>query len=199
MENNSGQGKLASVPAEIDKWNWGAFLLNWIWGIGNNTFIALLMFIPFVNIVMPFVLGARGSSWAWRNKRWDSVENFREVQRKWTKWSLIVYVAFISLLVILFMTIMAGMKNSEAYKLATEKLQSNSQAASVLGTPISTGMPMGNIEASGPTGSANMSFRAEGSARNGTVHFEAAKDLGQWKIKRAVLEVEGSGERIDLN
>ncbi len=23
------------VPAEIDRWNWGAFLLNWIWGIGR--------------------------------------------------------------------------------------------------------------------------------------------------------------------
>ena len=42
MENTSGQGPLAQVPAEIDRWNWGAFLLNWIWGIGNDSFIALL-------------------------------------------------------------------------------------------------------------------------------------------------------------
>ena len=21
------------IPAEIDRWNWGAFLLNWIWGV----------------------------------------------------------------------------------------------------------------------------------------------------------------------
>ena len=21
-----------AIPAEIDRWNWGAFLLNWIWG-----------------------------------------------------------------------------------------------------------------------------------------------------------------------
>jgi hypothetical protein len=34
MDNTSGQG-VAAV----------AFLLNWIWGIGNNTFIALLMFV----------------------------------------------------------------------------------------------------------------------------------------------------------
>jgi hypothetical protein len=198
MENNSGQGKLASVPAEIDKWNWGAFLLNWIWGIGNNTFIALLMFIPLVNIVMPFVLGAKGSAWAWRNKRWESVEQFREVQRKWAKWSPIVYVAFIGLFVILFGSIMVGMKSSEAYKLAAEKLQSNPQAVSALEAPISTGLPMGNIEVSGPTGSANMSFSAKGATRNGTVYFEATKDLGQWSIKRAVLEIEGSGERIEL-
>ncbi|MGZ5106361.1 MAG: hypothetical protein ACXWBR_19085, partial [Usitatibacter sp.] len=61
------------VPSEIDRWNWGAFLLNWIWGIGNNTFIALLALVPFVNIIMVFVLGAKGSEWAWRNKHWESV------------------------------------------------------------------------------------------------------------------------------
>ena len=32
MENDSGKGQLASVPGEIDRWNWGAFLLNWIYG-----------------------------------------------------------------------------------------------------------------------------------------------------------------------
>jgi hypothetical protein len=59
----------AAVPPEVDRWNWGAFLLSWIWGIGNNTFIAFLTFVPFVGIVMPFVLGAKGSAWAWRTSR----------------------------------------------------------------------------------------------------------------------------------
>ncbi|WP_281405489.1 hypothetical protein [Mesorhizobium sp. B2-6-4] len=27
----------AEIPAELDRWNWGAFFLNWIWGIGNST------------------------------------------------------------------------------------------------------------------------------------------------------------------
>src|SRR6516162_11951094 len=35
-----------AIPAEIKRWNWGAFLLNWIWGIGNQTYIALLALIP---------------------------------------------------------------------------------------------------------------------------------------------------------
>jgi hypothetical protein len=52
----------ADIPEEIDRWNWGAFLLNWIWGLGNNTFIALLTLVPFVGLVMPFVLGAKGSA-----------------------------------------------------------------------------------------------------------------------------------------
>jgi len=86
MENTTAQGTSAAVPPEIKKWNWGAFFLNWIWGLGNKTYIALLCFIPFVNIVMIFVLGAKGSEWAWRNKQWDSVEHFRSVQKKWAWW-----------------------------------------------------------------------------------------------------------------
>ena len=90
MENTSGQGAAAVVPPEIQGWNWGAMLLNWIWGLGNSTYIALLMFIPLVNFVMFFVLGAKGNEWAWRNKRWDSVEHFRSVQRKWAIASFVV-------------------------------------------------------------------------------------------------------------
>ncbi|MGD6771249.1 hypothetical protein VQ049_13050, partial [Staphylococcus arlettae] len=66
VDNTSGQGAAALVPNDIRGWNWGAFLLNWIWGIGNNTLAALLMFVPVLNLIWAFVLGARGSEWAWR-------------------------------------------------------------------------------------------------------------------------------------
>lgn len=199
MENSSGQGSAATVPAEVDRWNWGAFLLNWIWGIGNNTFIALLMFIPLVNIVMMFVLGAKGSSWAWRNKKWESLEQFKAIQRKWTKWALIVYAAFIPLFVGLFFAITASFKSSEAFKMAVTKLESNQEAAQLLGKPISTGFPMGSIEVSGPSGSAKLSFSVEGAKGKGTVYMDAVKELGQWKTNQIVLEEDGTGRRIDLN
>jgi hypothetical protein len=199
MENTSGQGATATVPAEVDRWNWGAFLLNWIWGIGNNTFVALLMFVPFVNFVMPFVLGAKGSSWAWRNKKWESIEQFKAVQRKWAKWSLIVYALVAVAFVGLFFVIAASLKSTEAFKLAVAKLEANQEASQMLGKPISTGMPMGSIEVSGPTGRASLSFSVTGPNGKGTVFMEATKDLGQWQVNRMVLEQEGSGRRIDLN
>ncbi len=86
-----------SIPPEIGGWNWGAFLLNWIWGIGNNTFIALLTLVPIFGLIMPFVLGAKGIRWAWRNGRWDSVEHFKRVQRKWAIWGAIVWIGGIAL------------------------------------------------------------------------------------------------------
>ncbi len=199
MENTSGQGRSALVPPEIDRWNWGAFLLNWVWGIGNSTFIALLMFVPFVNFVMPFVLGFKGSSWAWRNKRWQSIEDFKRVQRKWALWSLPVLAAIAFLIGGVFFQIMASMKNSDAYRLGVSKLQSNADAIAVLGAPVSTGFPRGRIEVSGPSGKAALSFGVEGSKTKGTVYLLASKTLGTWKINRIELEVQGQRGRIDLN
>lgn len=88
MENTSGQGARAEIPDEIRRWSWGAFLLNWIWGLGNKVYIALLCLIPYVNIIMVFVLGAKGNEWAWRNKKWDSVEHFKKVQKVWAYWGI---------------------------------------------------------------------------------------------------------------
>lgn len=83
-ENTSGQGRLAEIPPEIrGEWNWGAFLLNWIWGLGNSVWIAMLCLIPFVGIIMAVVLGVRGNELAWQSQKWDSVEDFVRIQRNW--------------------------------------------------------------------------------------------------------------------
>ena len=135
MENTSGQGVSATVPGEIDRWNWGAFLLNWIWGIGNNTDIAFLMFVPLVFFVVPFVLGAKGSSWAWRNKRWDSIDQFKAVQRNWARWGVIVLVLTAVSFVGLLFLIANSFKSSDAYKLAIARLEKSQEVAQLVGLP----------------------------------------------------------------
>jgi hypothetical protein len=71
-------------------WNWGAFILPPIWGIGNNVWIGLLGFIPLVNFVMAIYLGAKGNELAWNARQWDSAEHFRSVQKKWAIWGLVL-------------------------------------------------------------------------------------------------------------
>jgi hypothetical protein len=93
--NTSGRGHGAIVPSEVRGWNWGAFLLSWIWGLGNETYLSLLCFVPFVNFVMIFVLGAKGNEWAWHNKQWTSIEDFKRVQRRWAIAGAIVLVAVV--------------------------------------------------------------------------------------------------------
>jgi len=104
LNNSSGQNAGVPIPSEIRGWNWGAFFLNWIWGIGNNTFIALLMFIPFVNFIMLFVLGAKGNEWAWKNKHWDSIEQFKRVQKKWAWAGLIIFLVVTAFMIITMTT-----------------------------------------------------------------------------------------------
>jgi hypothetical protein len=199
MENTSGQGPSASVPGEIDKWNWGAFLLNWIWGIGNNTLIALLMFVPFFGFIMAFVLGAKGSAWAWRNRKWDSIEHFKTVQRKWALWALAVYALAVLAAIGIFFAVASALKDSEVYKLALAEIRDNEEIVAITGTPVKAGTPTGSFEESGPNGNASLSFGLSGPKSSGTVFLQARREMGQWQIDKMVFEQDGTGLRIDLS
>jgi hypothetical protein len=187
-----------TVPAEIDRWNWGAFLLNWVWGVGNNTFIALLTLVPFVGLVMPFVLGAKGSAWAWRNGRWDSVAHFKRVQRLWAIWGAVLWLGAIVLFSGIFGGVFSILKNSEAYQLGVSRLQASTAAVSALGAPISTGIPYGKISFKGESGSAALEFSVTGAKASGQVTLEAVKENGVWSLTTLKLKIDGQNDEIDL-
>lgn len=92
--NNSGQGNLfdasVPIPEEIKGWNWGAFFLPHIWSITNQVWIGLLAFLPGIGALMGFVLAARGNEWAWKSRRWSSIEQFRNHQKNWTVVGLLI-------------------------------------------------------------------------------------------------------------
>jgi len=186
-----------AIPAEIDRWNWGAFLLNWIWGVGNNTFIGLLTLVPLFGLVMPFVLGAKGSAWAWRNGRWDSIEHFKRVQRLWAIWGVVIWLGGIVLFGGIFGGVFYALKSSEAYQLAVSRLQANAAAVTALGAPISSGIPSGKISIEGASGRAALEFSATGTKAEGRVGVEALKENGVWSLKVLKLKIDGRDE-IDL-
>lgn len=97
--NNSGLGERSrAVPLEIaDKWNWGAFLFPIIWGIANRVYQALWCFIPVVGFLYRFHLGSKGNAFAWKNKYWESVDEFILTQRKWAIWSCSITASLIAL------------------------------------------------------------------------------------------------------
>jgi len=100
--NTSGMGSGASVPPGLGEWNWGGFLLTWIWGIGNNVWWSFLVFVPYLGaMVIPWVLAFKGNEWAWQNKRWESIEHFQKVQRTWTKWGFGITIVATLLLAIM--------------------------------------------------------------------------------------------------
>jgi hypothetical protein len=95
--NTSGMGKTVPIPDGVTGWSWGAFLLNRICTIFNKTWIGLVCLIPYIGIIMSIVLGFKGREWAWQNKRWDSVEHFNAVQKKWSFWSVLLVVGVMGL------------------------------------------------------------------------------------------------------
>jgi hypothetical protein len=186
------------VPAEIDRWNWGAFLLNWIWGVGNNTYIALLVLVPFVGLIMIFVLGAKGSRWAWRNGRWDSVEHFQRVQRAWAIWAVVIYIGAAALFAALFGSAFYFLSHSEAYRLGEARLQASVEAANLLGAPITTGIPMGSVSTTNADGKATLSFSVSGPKGTGRAFLEATKKNGIWSLDSLKFKVDGQDGVIDL-
>jgi hypothetical protein len=98
-QNTSGMKDASTVPEEIKGWSWAAFLMTWIWAIGNHVWVGLLTLLPVVGFAMQIVLGLKGKEWAWKNKHWESVEQFNAAQKKWIKWGLIFSVIGIILMI----------------------------------------------------------------------------------------------------
>ena len=110
MGNNSGQGPVTAVPPELAGFNWGALLLSWIWSIGHQAWLGLAITlgpgllggmlrhgVPFLGSLFSLAglagaiyQGLHGNEWAWQNRRWDSLQQFKDTQRVWMIWGLIL-------------------------------------------------------------------------------------------------------------
>jgi hypothetical protein len=110
-ENTSGQGSSAIVPEEVKGWSWAGFGLTWIWGVFNGVLISLLVLIPFplFGLAWAIVLGAKGREWAWRNKKWESVEHFRNSQRPWDIAGIVIFTIGVAALFVVVPLALVGL------------------------------------------------------------------------------------------
>jgi len=91
-DNDSGRGPESHLPEELRGLNWGGLLMNFIWGLAMRVPYTWLCLVPFLGFVFPVVMWVRGNEWAWKFRRWDSVEHFRRVQEKWAVVGLVLVV-----------------------------------------------------------------------------------------------------------
>lgn len=106
------------LPVQFRGFNWAAFLLGTIWGLGNGVLLAILVnlagyaalwfstrstdsvkWMGFAAwVIANLINGYKGNEWAWRARKWQSAEHFRRVQQGWLLWavvtSVIVMIAF---------------------------------------------------------------------------------------------------------
>ena len=106
-------------PLNLSKWSWGAFVLSWLWGFFNGcwwmflvkigTFLLgmLLWWVPFAAIFisildlgLSILFGIKGTEWAWNNRSWSSISNFKQTQDTWNKVGLALFLFGIVIMVI---------------------------------------------------------------------------------------------------
>jgi hypothetical protein len=193
------------TPDIIKRWNWGAFVFGWIWGIFNSVWIALLTLIPFVNIVMIFVLGAKGNQWAWEKSESTDVDAFLRFQRKWNI-AAAVWAGFIVLIFVVIMAILGPMVYDMNYGKSKEQIMASlnniPEVVEVLGAPVEKDsfMNFSTISKTLRNGSSAslliLNFEAKGSKTKGHVTMAMLNYKNQNNI--VVLEITPNGGPLDV-
>lgn len=189
------------IPPKLNRWNWGAFLLNWIWGIANNTWIALLMFVPIVNIVMLFVLGIKGSAWAWNNNLWRDEAHFLKSQRRWAIAGFICVACALALIAYGGEKAFGVLKNSKVYEMAMDEIKSNPAVTAALGEPVDAGFWVTgniNLNLSDGDGHAQLKIPLSGSEASGDAMVQAIRSDRKWVIELLIVKVDDYSEPIVL-
>ena len=119
LSKSMSQQASNTEPLDLSKWSWGAFVLSWIWGFFNGcwwmflvkmgTFLLsmLLWWVPFAAILISIIdigvsvlFGVKGTEWAWNNRSWASISNFRQTQDIWNKVGLTLFIFGIVVLMV---------------------------------------------------------------------------------------------------
>lgn len=197
--NTSGQGDAAIIPPEVGRLNWGAFAFNWIWGLGNRTYIALLALLPLVGFVMPFVLLFKGDEWAWRNDTWRSVEHFRSVQRTWAIVAAAVYGGGILIFGGIFALLFVVLSNLEPFDTIKYEAANHPVIAEHVGTPVEVGWwTNGSVSQQPNSGDADVTVSVSGPRASGTLRMVSVYRNRVWVVRKMVLTLHGSGQVIAL-
>ncbi|MDR0922483.1 MAG: ribonuclease G [Lactobacillales bacterium] len=109
MENQEVQPQIqqpvqpVEQPVILPKWNWAAFSLTWMWGIGNGVSNMIIAVIPGASLVMRFVGALKGYEWLWATGKYQTVEEMKEDQKIWNVVGIVMFA--INMLGVLFLIV----------------------------------------------------------------------------------------------
>ena len=104
------KGKITSkYEYNIEKdFNWGACFGTWIWGLVNKsykTLWAIPLAITPLGTIYQIICGFKGNKWALKNKKWKSLQHFKESQE--TQTIIFVILNIVVIPVIIYVLIIA--------------------------------------------------------------------------------------------
>jgi hypothetical protein len=109
---------------------------------------------------------------------------------------IVLFVAFILGIVLVAF---GAMKSSDAYKLAVGRAKSDPRVIEAIGIPIKESwFVSGSTNVNGPTGKSDLAISIHGPKGPAKIYAVGEKSGGQWEYSKLAVEVEKTGETIDL-
>ncbi|WP_229207752.1 MULTISPECIES: hypothetical protein [unclassified Duganella] len=144
-----------AIPEGVKGWSWGAFLLNWIWAIGNRTWIGLLALIPYIGFIFAIWLGIKGREMAWKNGKWESLEHFNRVQKSWSRWAVGLTFGVMLLGIVAAVAIPAY----QNYRNRAEEQKLSDEISAAMSAPVNT--PSQEVAPALPTASGSFDINSD--------------------------------------
>lgn len=125
-------------------------------------------------------------------------------QRNW-KWfvptgCLIIFAFFAAFIALIVFAVFGAMKSTDVYKTAVARAKADERVIAALGPPIREGMFFsGTTNATGGSGEADLAIPISGPKGKGTLYAVATKSAGAWEYSKLMVEIQGTGEKIDIN
>lgn len=99
----------------------------------------------------------------------------------------------------IFFSVVAALTNSDAYKMALERVRQEPEVMEAFGGSIEPGrMVMGSINVENQSGNATITIPITGPKGSGTIDVSATKQGGVWHVDSLAVTHSGTGQRWDL-
>lgn len=131
-ENSYSNEVMPERPLKLLKFNWGAFCFSWLWAVFNGmpwmilwgmlwifggimvSVIGgpslILKWFILVRVIcvhtLSVIFGIFGNRWAWKYKKWKSVQHFEFVQKNWKQAGFIIVIGPFLLGIILLIVLL---------------------------------------------------------------------------------------------
>lgn len=209
--------------ADLSGWNWGGFLLTWIWGLGNRSLVGLTLFLVVIGIgslktiiinyvswldrpwvmdcltyLMFIYIGIMHIVHGWYGNRWawsdGRGQTLVQFKRKQRIWTIIGFVVWLLLLLGMFMSV-RWLDNNEIYQQSLLITKNDPILQTYIGKPITVSpwSLRGGVSQKAEHGIAYYKFTAKGQWQTAAIVVEAIKQNGEWVLKQQIALVPNMG------